>query len=389
MSVVFERGVSPEGHPPAHAVHGGDIEAVSREYGIPVRELIDFSASINPFGPPQRVMDRLQRESADASLLARYPEPGYSQLRAALATRFSVPPECLVIANGSAALFGAIVRALDARSCLVPVPAFSEQQRALEAAGCRIERFVLGAAGGFRLDAGALCEAIQALQPAMCLLTNPHNPSGALTSAVEMARVVRAAADCDVQLVIDEAFMDYAPTETLTGDVTRAAPNLVVVRSLTKFYGMPALRVGYCVAAPHMASRIVAQLPEWPVTTLAANAAAEALRDDEYARRTLLTVTDDRQHLREQLADSGVATTQSAANFLLMRLPEHGPDSTRLRAQLIRRAGVIVRDCRSFDGMADGRFVRVAVRSRLENERLVEAIRSALEEVRIDGGPHC
>ena len=379
MSAAFERGARLGGQ---LAVHGGDVEAVSREYGIAVAELVDFSASINPFGPPQSVMDRLQRESADASLLARYPEPNYSELRATLATRLSVPPECLVIANGSAALFGAIVRAIDARSCLVPVPAFGEQQRALDAAGCAIERFLLNADDGFCVDAGALSEAIQALKPSMCLLTNPHNPSGALTSATEMTRVVRAAADCGVQLVVDEAFMDYAPNETLTSAVLKAA-HLVVVRSLTKFYGMPALRVGYCVATPETALRILAQLPEWPVTTLAANAAAEALRDHEYARRTLLTVAADRQRLHEQLVDSGVETYQSAGNFLLMRLPEHGPDSPHLRAQLIRHAGIIVRDCRSFDGMADGRFIRVAVRSRSDNERLVEAIRSVLSEVRI------
>ncbi len=378
MSAAFERGARLGRRP----VHGGDVEAVSREYGIPVAELVDFSASINPFGPPPSVMDRLQRESADASLLARYPEPNYSELRASLAPWLNVPPDCLVIANGSAALFGAIVRAVDAHSCVIPVPAFGAQQRALDAAGCTIERFVLSAADGFRLDAGALSEAIQALKPAMCLLTNPHNPSGALTSAAEMARVVRAAVDCDIQLVVDEAFMDYAPNETLTCEATEAA-RLVVVRSLTKFYGMPALRVGYSVATPHMASRIAMQLPEWPVTTLAANAAAEALQDRAYVRRTLLTVADDRQHLRKRLAESGVETYQSAANFLLLQLPEGAPDSTRLRAQLIRRAGVIVRDCRSFDGLSDGRFIRVAVRSRLENERLVEGIRSVLQEVHI------
>ena len=376
MRAVVTRGT----HSGAQRVHGGDVAAVSREYGIPVAELIDFSASINPLGPPQLVRDRLQRESADAFLLARYPEPTYPELRVALATRLKVPPECLVIANGSAALLGAIVRTVVPRSCVVPVPTFGEQLRALDAVDCTVERFVLNASKGFRLDVGALSEAIQMHKPAMCLLTNPHNPSGALTSAVDMTRVADATAEHRAHLVVDEAFIDYAPAETLTSVATQAA-HLVVVRSLTKFYGMPALRVGYCIAAPDMALRIARQLPEWPVTTLAANAAAEALRDHDYARRTLQTVADDRQRLRKQLADSGVETYQSAGNFILLRLSERGPDSTRLRAQLIRRAGMIVRDCRSFDGMEQGRFVRVAVRSRSENEHLVEAICSVLQKV--------
>lgn len=379
MSSAFEHIIRAGG---SSAPHGGDVDAVSREYGIPVTALVDFSASINPFGPPRGVMDRLRRESADFSLLSRYPDPNYSELREALSIALAVPPECLVIANGSAALCGAIVRALDPATCVLPVPAFGEQQRALHAAGCRIERLTLNADDGFRLDAGALTKAIEASRPTMCLVTNPHNPSGVLTPVAEMMRIVRATAGCEAQLVIDEAFVDYAPDDTLTAEATRAG-HVVVLRSLTKFYGMPALRVGYGIATPAMASRIQAQLPEWPVTTLAANAAAEAIRDRDYARRTRLTVAADRARLGEQLAGHEFETYASAANFLLLRLPARGPDSTGLRAQLIRNAGIIVRDCRSFDGMGDGRFIRVAVRSRLDNDQLIEAIRSALQEIRI------
>jgi threonine-phosphate decarboxylase len=362
--------------------HGGDVEAVSREHGIPVGDLIDFSASINPLGPPPSVLARLQRESSDVSLLARYPDPRYSELRRTLATQLSVPPECLAIANGSAALFGAIIRSIRPDTCLLPVPAFGEQQRALAAATCEIERLPLSAADSFRLDTRALCQTLAELRPSLCVLTNPHNPSGALTIVAEMAQVARIAAASHVQLLVDEAFIDFAPSETLTATATRS-DHLVVLRSLTKFYGMPALRVGYAVSTPEMAARIDAQLPAWPVTTLAAAAAVEALRDDDYAHRTLRAVRADRQYLREGLASHAIETYASAGNFLLLRLPERGPVSTDLRTQLIYRYHIVVRDCRSFDGMADGRFIRVAVRTRADNEQLVEAIRSVLQEMRI------
>ncbi len=363
------------------SVHGGDMDAVSREHGIPVAELIDFSASINPFGPPPSALARLRRESADVCVLTRYPDPRYSELRSALAARFSVPPACLTIANGSAALFGAVIRAAGARTCLLPVPAFGEQTHALEAAGCTVEHFPLDAAAGFRLDTGALCRAMAEVRPTLCVLTNPHNPSGALTTAGEMEHVVRSASAWQVRLLVDEAFMDFQPNETLMAEAAQA-DRVVVLRSLTKFYGMPALRVGYCVSTPEMAARIEAQLPAWTVTTLAASAAVEALRDDDYARRTLDTVPLDREHLREQLAHCGIESFPSAANFMLLRLPARGPDSVRLRTQLIRRHGIVVRDCRSFEGMDEGRFVRVAVRARQDNEKLVHAIRSAFQEDR-------
>jgi threonine-phosphate decarboxylase len=359
--------------------HGGDVEAVAREYGVPLAELIDFSASINPLGPPRSVLERLQRDAADASSLARYPDPEYTELRSALANWLNVPPACLVIANGSAALFGAVVRAIRPDTCLLPAPAFSEQQQALVAAGCRIERFRLSAQDGFCLDVPALYRTIAVRKPSLCVLTNPHNPSGALTTAAAMLAVAHAAAAADVRLLVDEAFIDFAPSETLT----ELAPHdhVVVLRSLTKFFGMPALRVGYAVAAPEMATRIGAQLPAWPVTTLAAGAAVEALRDEAYARATLAAVAEERPRLRERLAEVGIETYASAANFLLLRLPARSLDSTRLRAQLIRQCRIVVRDCRSFDGMADGRFIRVAIRARADNDRLVDALRAALQEM--------
>lgn len=376
MRAPFNHGTRLDEVPHAH---GGDVEAVSREYGIPVEELVDFSASINPLGPPPSVMDRLRRESADSSLLVRYPDPQYSELRTALATHLKVPPECLAIANGSAALCGAVTRSLSPRTCVLAVPAFTEQHRALDAAGWIVSQFSLSAADGFRLDAGALCEILEAVRPALCLLTNPHNPSGALTTAAKMIRVVRAAAACGTRLMIDEAFIDYAPSESLTVEASRSE-HVVVLRSLTKFYGMPALRVGYSVSTPRMAARIDAQLPAWPVTTLAAGAGAEALRDHEYARRTLLNVADERQRLRAELAKIGIETYASAGNFLLLRLPEHGLDSARVRAQLISHHRIVVRDCRSFHGLDDGRFVRVAVRLREQNERVVRALHAVLED---------
>lgn len=362
-------------------MHGGDVEAVAREYGVPLAELIDFSASINPLGPPRQMLERLQRDAADVSSLARYPDPEYTELRSALATWLNVPPACLVIANGSAAVFGAVVRSIRPDTCLLPAPAFSEQQQALVAAGCEIERFPLSAADGFRLDVPALCRTMAVQKPSLCVLTNPHNPSGALTTVAEMLTVVNAAAAADVRLLIDEAFIDFAASESLTS----LAPHdhVIVLRSLTKFFGMPALRVGYAVAAPEMAARIGAQLPAWPVTTLAAGAAVAALRDEAYARATLAAVAEERPRLRERLASLEIETYASAANFLLLRLPARAPNSTELRAQLIRQCRIVVRDCCSFDGMADGRFIRVAVRSRADNDRLVDALRVALQEMSV------
>jgi threonine-phosphate decarboxylase len=114
------------------------------------------------------------------------------------------------------------------------------------------------------------------------------------------------------------------------------------------------------------------------VTALAASAAAEAVQDREYARRVLLAVDDQRRWLSKALGATGVTVYPSAANFLLLRLPATAPSSARVRARLITDHGVVIRDCRSFDGLSNGRFIRVAVRRRDENERLVRALGAVL-----------
>jgi threonine-phosphate decarboxylase len=215
-------------------------------------------------------------------------------------------------------------------------------------------------------------------RPQMCVLTNPHNPSGVLTARTQMLRVLEGARRTKTLLVVDEAFMDYAPTETLVAEAVRSE-HLAVLRSVTKFYGMPALRVGYAVSSSRLAARIIAQLPPWPVTTLAAAAATEAVQDHAYAQRTLVSVADQRRWLSQALVTMGVSVYPSAANFLLLQLPATSATSARVRARLITEHGVVVRDCRSFEGLSNGRFIRVAVRRRDENEHLVRALGSVLE----------
>jgi threonine-phosphate decarboxylase len=359
-------------------VHGGDVDRVARTYGVSPDRLIDFSANINPMGPPTRALRRLAREVIDPRRLMQYPDPDYTQLRSALAARLRVPARGLTIANGSVALIGALVRALAPRASVLVTPAFGEYQRALRASGSRVHLFPLPAAHGFALGVDALLNAFYEHRPTLCALTNPHNPSGALTTRSELRRLVDGARRAKVQLIVDEAFIDYAPTESLVAEAAQS-DHLVVLRSLTKFYGMPALRVGYAVSSPRSAARMAAELPPWPVTTLAASAAVEAIQDREYARRTLAAAGTERTWLSQALGARGVTVYPSAANFLLLRLPASAPTSTRVRARLIADHRLVVRDCRSFDGLSSGRFIRVAVRHRADNARLVRALESVLK----------
>jgi threonine-phosphate decarboxylase len=356
--------------------HGGDVQRVARRFGIPATGLLDFSANVNPAGPPPAVVSELVRDAANARLLMEYPDDGFFELRAEIAARVAVPATSVLIANGASALIDGAVRAARPRLSLLPVPAFSEYRRALSAMESQVLPFPLREADGFRLDATAFSAAIARARPDLVIVNNPHNPSGSLLSRGELSQILGAARAAGALVLLDEAFIDYALEESWTSTAARHE-GLIVLRSLTKFYGMPALRVGYAVASGELTARVGAQIPGWPVTTLALRAAVTALRDRDYAARAIEVNARARSWLAAALGGAGFSLFPSAANFLLLKIPEGAPPARVVRERLIREKGILVRDCSSFEGLASGRFLRVAVRLPAENERLVRA----LEEV--------
>lgn len=356
--------------------HGGDVEAVAARYQLAVAELIDFSANINPLGPPPALLARLRRDAIDVDLLRRYPDAELSELRGAIASQMGVAETSLVIANGAAALIDAAVRAINPSRCLVPVPAFSEYHRALAAVRCAMLKFPLPVTD-LRLDLTALLSALDEQRPCLCIITNPHNPSGGLLAQRELQSFIRRVASLGTIVMLDEAFIDYMPHESLIAFV-ESVDNLIVLRSLTKFYACPALRVGYAATNAALASLLRAHISSWPVTTLAANAVKEALQDESYGAASHFANERARTLLAADLAETRCHVFASAANFLLLRLPVAAPLSGVVRERLILEHRIVVRDCASYENLNGGQYIRVAVRSEADNKRLVAALRRVL-----------
>ena len=356
-------------------VHGGDIARVAARYGVTAAELVDFSVNVNPLGAPTAVLDYLADARAITRALASYPDRDASLLKTAVHERYGVPKEALVVANGSAALLDAALRALPPGRCLVPVPAFSEYRRALHACGQRVHALPLESEYDFRLDLERTIDALHRELPSALIITNPHNPSGALCKKETLLEIVHAASAVACVVLLDEAFIDYAPEESLIAEAAEIE-NLVVLRSVTKFYAMPALRVGYAVAPPRFARRIEAFLPSWPVSDVAIEAAARAIGERAFERRSIAQNAALRGELARNLCDLGVRVLPSAANFLMLELPASWGTRTSICERLVRSWRIVVRDCGDYEGLADRAFVRVGIKDRTGNERLVEAFRS-------------
>jgi threonine-phosphate decarboxylase len=359
--------------------HGGDVWQAGEDLGIPAADLLDFSANINPRGLPPLARQRLLHDASDARLLGYYPDPSARRLRKALSQQLAVAPDAIVVGPGAEALLAPILRCLDPRRALVPVPAFSEYRRVCEQQQIQFRPYPLDRSEWFRTPVDRLAQCIQAESCGVVLLNNPHNPSGAMLEAHEVERVADAATSAGSALLLDEAFIDYAPHASLVRQAA-ARPALIVLRSLTKFYGCPALRVGYAVAHPETARRIRSWLPTWPVTQLAMDALAEALADREFAETSLRENAVERDRLSTSLAALGFTVFPSAANYLLLELRAQMPAASELRVRLVARHRILIRNCDSYEAIARGRYIRVAVRSAGENCRLIQAL---TEELRL------
>jgi threonine-phosphate decarboxylase len=356
------------------AVHGGDLVGVARAFGRDPATLLDFSANVNPLGPPDGVVAVLREVVASPSALAAYPDPFARALVAAIAAREAVAPERVLVGNGGAALLDAAVRALGARRCVLPQPAFSEYARALRAAGTEIVPFPLLPEADFALDADALAMRVRETGADLCVFANPHNPSGALLAPGRVLALVRSLARLGCATIVDEAFVDYVPEASIVGVLGEDEP-VVVLRSLTKFYAIPGMRVGYGFASRASAERVRAAFPSWPVGTLEQRAALAALADDDYARRTRAANERERAQLAAALAALGLRVFPSSANFLLLDVRALASDASTLRAALIARSGIVVRAFAEDSALRSLPAIRVAVRDADDNLRLLAAIR--------------
>ncbi|MDB9510372.1 threonine-phosphate decarboxylase CobD [Kamptonema animale CS-326] len=354
-------------------VHGGNLTWAAALAGCPPTAILDFSASISPLGPPESAKRAIQSHLSD---LGVYPDPDYCQLREALSQIHHLSPEWILPGNGAAELltWAALELSNLARTYLV-TPAFGDYRRALKTFGATVLECSIDL-GLDVLDLRSPIEDLQSQIPSASglLLNNPHNPTGLLFTLEAIAPFLEKFA----LVVVDEAFMDFLPPaqqQSLVGLVAEF-PNLVILRSLTKFYSLPGLRLGYAIAHPDRIRRWQQWRDPWPVNTLAAAAAAAVVQDSAFQEQTWDWLALVRPQLLEGLAKlPGLRPYKSAANFLFVN-SEHSV--SWVQKTLLERHRILIRDCLSFAELGD-RFFRVAIRTEADNNRLLAGLADVLK----------
>ena len=352
-----------------HLIHGGDVYSARQKMK---QEPLDFSANINPMGMPPGAV----RAAADAlQQCTQYPDPLCRELRAALAAYEGIPAEQIVCGNGAADLIFRIVAATHPRRALLLAPTFAEYEQALRAMDCSIAYFPLQESEGFVLPEAFL----QQLTPEINLLflCNPNNPTGRTVSPALLQEIWKRCEEAGILLVVDECFNEFLehPEQNTLKGVLKTGANAVILKAFTKSFAMPGLRLGYGLCGNRdLAERIFSCGQPWGVSIPAQAAGVAALQEQGYLERMRRLIQTERRWLSENLARLGLCVFPSEANYILFRTETEIP----LRERMEQR-GVLIRACGNYRGL-DNRYYRIAVRGHGENERLIAALKCALEE---------
>jgi adenosylcobyric acid synthase len=340
-------------------MHGGNLRRLAQTAGKPEHDIIDFSANLNPLGPPEWFRHLI---SSNISKLAQYPDPESSVLLDAVAGHYGAALDEVIVGNGSSELLYLIPRLLGKR-CVIPVPSYVDYARAGFSAGKEIVPLLLREEEGFALNLTSLESCLR--DEDLVFIGQPNNPTGTVCEAEKLRELAQKRPA--VTFAIDEAFADFAGD---LGRMTRnRSRNVIVLLSQTKIFAMPGLRLGCAIADSTIIRKLRKLQPPWPVNALAQAVGAAALRDREYLERTRSYVCRQREILVRELGSSGDFTVYSGhANFLLMKINRPGLNASTLARELLAQ-GIAIRVCDNFEGLNE-RFFRVAVRTEEENLRL-------------------
>lgn len=357
--------------------HGGNIYRFAEESGIPEKNVIDFSASINPLGISKSIQLGIQRA---VKTLPNYPDPDTKELTQHLSIHYDIEPGSIICGNGSTELIYLIVRALRPANVLITAPTFSEYERACNVS-CKsqVAVYKLKKGNNFDINPDEFIAAManrrnssfishnSSLPFDMAFLCNPNNPTGRLVKREDMAKIADAAYELKCYLIVDEAFMDFLPDESIIRTVERN-PYLIVLRSMTKFYALSGLRLGYGVFPQGIADLIKKHKEPWAVNSLAQRAGVIALNDTSYREKTFRVIRKEKEFMEKDFRKLGIDHLPTAANYYLIKL-----DNAKSIIVSLGNKGMLVRDCSNFAGL-DESYIRVAVKSHRDNMCLLKEL---------------
>lgn len=351
--------------------HGGDLATLADRLGCSPSDITDFSANLNPLGPPLVARAAAARALDD---MAAYPDPLCRDLTRALASYHEITEDKIVCGNGSTELFMAVCRAISPNRMVIPSPAYVGYREI--AASLSLKTVKPELSSNFTINWKALESLIE--EGDVVMLGHPNNPTGTLLDPEQLRAF--CSKHTRSHFIVDESFLRFVPDEMDMTLVGRRPGNVTVIRSMTKFYAMAGLRLGYACGNPDLIGLTREALPSWSVNTVAQYVGTAVLNDAEFDRDTKMKTLEWRKELADNIEKLGVSVLPSACNFLLCRLGKEHMNARLLSERLLEHK-LAIRVCDNFDGLDKGWF-RIAVRTPAENTFLAETMETALGKQR-------
>ena len=342
--------------------HGGPDYSELERLGFKPEDVLDFSVSANPFGPPPGI-----KEALSSAVIDRYPDADSAELKRTIAKSFSMTPENIIVGSGSMELIRLIALAYLGRddTVLIIEPTFGEYEVACHIVGSKILKHRTQEEEGFKLNVDETIDLVGCHRPKIVFLCNPNNPTGQYLAEQEIEKILSAGED--TLLALDEAYISFAENPWRSLDLVKEN-NIIILRSMTKDYALAGLRLGYGIACPEIIATLRKVCPPWNVNAVAQRAGVLALGDSAYLKQCQKGVREAREFLKRELAQLGLPPMSSQAHFFLVKVG----DAKQFRQDLLKY-GIMVRDCTSF-GLPE--YIRIAPRSLPECQKLINAIRA-------------
>jgi threonine-phosphate decarboxylase len=358
--------------------HGAEVYGAAKETGVKPQEILDFSSSVNPLGPSAKA---LEAAHTAFSSIAAYPDTNSNILRETIASRHSgITKDNIVVGNGSTELMYLFAECFLRRGekALMAAPTFGEYEAAVRKTGECVKFVRLGK--DFQIEAEAFKSAMAGCK--LLFLCNPNNPTGKLIPQKTLTEILDAALAQDILVFLDEDFLEFVDDEatlSMIGKIDRY-PNLFILRSFTKIFGLTGLRIGYGITSKEIANVLLCAKIPWNVNCLGQAAAVAAIEDQEHLKVTLDLIKKEKAWLQKELsAIESFSFSPPDANFFFINIEKTRLTANNLKHRMLKH-GILIRDCSSFVGLNEF-YIRVAVKTHQENVQLIEAFKKSLKSV--------
>lgn len=336
--------------------HGANPHHVYRNLGLtPPERIIDFSENVNPFGPPESLQATWNNFQNSMRL---YPDPVGEPFRTNVARYHDIQAESVFVGNGAAEVFSLLAERYRGKRAILVHPTFSEYEATLKVRHVEIVHVFMKNIITGELPVDELKKQMHLAD--VLYLCTPNNPTGTMPKRVVIEDLVEYGKLSNCEIVLDEAFIDFI-SEEASFISNRLAPHVIVVRSMTKMYAMPGLRLGYMAAAPHIVQEIQQLAPHWNVNGVAVEVGGLVIKEDAYRKKTIQHSVDMRLDISEFLTGYGCEVTQSQANFLLFKPKQQDPDFFHH----VLRKGIVLRHTENFHGL-NGQWYRIGMKTEEE-----------------------